>query len=426
MGYNIFLDFDTYSMKPKELNQLFDIFLLIKELKESGKFDNVWFIGEHMDDWLDYRQRHFTHADLYIFYCTPGGYKVKDHEIFVHFHDHPELVVPIFLDRNDVIDALKKYQGYKQTPIRKASLRARLYNIKYLLENLLDRLKLLGTTKLALEYCMAHDNCIPPPSFFINEAGMDVGEVKEMRDLLTSPISYLRDDEKRLNGLAKRILSNYTPGPPTLRDLILNDHVPVFTAKKLVQFLVDNEIFIEIPLASPMFPVNKSVFQLTIPMQDVEREGKIDVFIAHKAEDLHHAKVVYDYLVEGNLVPFLDKLTLPEIAHAKFREAIDQAIARAKHMVIVASKNEYLKSEWVKAEWDIFINMQRQGFDKGNLLVVNAGELDIEALWMEYPSLMLNEVISLNDIERLGPYVGITDENSSNIKNEAGSHHRVD
>lgn len=82
--------------------------------------------------------------------------------------------------------------------------------------------------------------------------------------------------------------------------------------------------------------------------QALHRSGEYDVFISYKSEDEVLAKKVYDYLIQSGKEVFFAKETLPQLGNSEYRTAIFDAIERSKHMVVVGSQPDYLKTKWVK------------------------------------------------------------------------------
>lgn len=119
--------------------------------------------------------------------------------------------------------------------------------------------------------------------------------------------------------------------------------------------------------------------------QALPKSGEYDVFISYKSEDEVLAKKVYDYLTQSGKEVFFAKATLPQLGESEYRTAIFDAIERSKHMVVVSSQPDYLKTKWVKKEWDTFDNEVTDGRKNGTLILVlsddivsNKGNLPIE------------------------------------------------
>ncbi len=108
--------------------------------------------------------------------------------------------------------------------------------------------------------------------------------------------------------------------------------------------------------------------------------NNIDVFISRNKADAALAKKLHDYLLKKGLKVFDSDINLPKIGISDYRKAIDTALEETQHMVIVASSRHSLESEWVEAEWGLFINEKRSGRKKGNILTVIAGDMTIQQL----------------------------------------------
>ncbi len=104
--------------------------------------------------------------------------------------------------------------------------------------------------------------------------------------------------------------------------------------------------------------------------QAMPRSGDYDVFISFKSEDAVLAKKVYDYLKQSGKEVFFSPETLPELGKTEYEKMIFDAIDRAKHMVLIGSNPDYLKTNWVEEEWSTFNNEIREGRKDGNLILV--------------------------------------------------------
>ena len=98
-----------------------------------------------------------------------------------------------------------------------------------------------------------------------------------------------------------------------------------------------------------------------------------DVFISCKSEDYNLARQVHDFLSRNGYNVFLADAELRIIGRAKYGKVIDEALESAEHLVLLASKPEYVKSTYVKNEWRLFLEEQRCGRKTGNLLTICNG-----------------------------------------------------
>jgi hypothetical protein len=139
-----------------------------------------------------------------------------------------------------------------------------------------------------------------------------------------------------------------------------------------------------------------------------------DVFISCKSEDYPYAEEIYNFLKEHGITVFLSNRELRKLGESEYRTAITQAMESAYHLIVFASKAEYIKSTWVYYEWDMFVNAKLKGFKQGQILTilkdVNVNDIAMD-LW-KYESLTFE-----NYKERLLNYVE-TPESLQRKKNE--------
>lgn len=91
---------------------------------------------------------------------------------------------------------------------------------------------------------------------------------------------------------------------------------------------------------------------------------ELDIFISCKDTDdkgnetidLKISREIAKILRSENFKVFLSDQTLSELGSSQYKKTIDEALDRAKAMVVVASKSEYAESNWVRYEWDTFYN----------------------------------------------------------------------
>lgn len=95
-----------------------------------------------------------------------------------------------------------------------------------------------------------------------------------------------------------------------------------------------------------------------------------DVFISCKSEDYIYAEEIYDYLKEHGIKAFLASRELRRLGESEYRLAISKALKEAYHIIVFASKAEYIESTWVMYEWDMFLNAKLKGKKQGNILTI--------------------------------------------------------
>jgi hypothetical protein len=104
------------------------------------------------------------------------------------------------------------------------------------------------------------------------------------------------------------------------------------------------------------------------------------IFLSAKSEDYIPAGRVYSFLTEHGYSVFFSDQTLPRRGNSDYRREIDRALEQAKHLVLVASRKEYVESKWVEAEWGSFINEKRAGRKEGNIIVLLVGSMQVSDL----------------------------------------------
>lgn len=109
--------------------------------------------------------------------------------------------------------------------------------------------------------------------------------------------------------------------------------------------------------------------------QAMPHSGEYDVFLSFKSEDEALARKVYDYLTQSGKEVFFSRETLLQRGDSEYERVIYDALDHAKHMVLVTSNPDYLKTEWVMEEWRAFNNELREGRKTGNLVLVMADDV---------------------------------------------------
>lgn len=102
---------------------------------------------------------------------------------------------------------------------------------------------------------------------------------------------------------------------------------------------------------------------------------KYDVFISCKSEDYKFARQIYNFLTgpELNYKVFLADAELRKKGKTFYGKVIDAAIEASDHLILVASKIEYITSEYVENEWRLFLEEQRIGNKDGNIVTILKG-----------------------------------------------------
>ncbi len=97
---------------------------------------------------------------------------------------------------------------------------------------------------------------------------------------------------------------------------------------------------------------------------------KYDVFISCKSEDYAYAEAIYSFLRDNGINAFLTSKELRKLGESEYRSAITSVLKEVTHIIVFASKAEYVDSRWVYYEWDWFVNAKLKGFKQGNIVTV--------------------------------------------------------
>lgn len=76
----------------------------------------------------------------------------------------------------------------------------------------------------------------------------------------------------------------------------------------------------------------------------------------HMTRDTQIADELYDFLSDRGLPVFLSTRSLEQLGASAYKKAIDDALDQCQILIAVASSAENLASDWVRYEWDGFIN----------------------------------------------------------------------
>ncbi len=102
---------------------------------------------------------------------------------------------------------------------------------------------------------------------------------------------------------------------------------------------------------------------------------KYDVFISCKSEDYKFARQIYNFLTgpELNYKVFLADAELHKKGKTFYGKVIDAALEASDHLILFASKVEYVTTEYVENEWRLFLEELRSGRKKGNIVTILKG-----------------------------------------------------
>ena len=130
--------------------------------------------------------------------------------------------------------------------------------------------------------------------------------------------------------------------------------------------------------------------------QALPKSGEYDVFLYYKSEDEIIAQKVYDYLTQSGKEVFFAKRTLPQLGESEYEEMIFEAIDRSRHMILIGSNPDYLKTSWVKDEWSTFNNEIREGRKMGNLLLLLTDDIVADKGRLP-PQLRQKEIVRMSE-----------------------------
>ncbi len=113
-----------------------------------------------------------------------------------------------------------------------------------------------------------------------------------------------------------------------------------------------------------------------------------EIFISYKhtdenglmTEDFKIAHQLYDLLTKNGYSVFYSKESLQKIGSSRYKNDIDEALDRTKILIVVLTKAEYARSEWVQYEWDSFFNDILSGVKPEGKLFTLTKDVSITAL----------------------------------------------
>ncbi len=131
-----------------------------------------------------------------------------------------------------------------------------------------------------------------------------------------------------------------------------------------------------------------------------------DLFISYKSADRDIADKIRNGLIAINpdIKIFWSENTLAEIGQSDYADAIENAIACSRNMVVVGSSVENITSKWVSFEWHLFRHYQLNDNENYyNNLFLAIDELDVKKL---PGALQICECIKYYDYEKIHKYCG--------------------
>lgn len=102
-----------------------------------------------------------------------------------------------------------------------------------------------------------------------------------------------------------------------------------------------------------------------------------DVFLSFSGEDESAARGVFEFLAARGLRAFFSRQSIPQLGQADYMKAINTALDRARHMIVLSSSADGFAKPWVEREWTMFLNEKLSGRKGGNIVVVTAGTVAV-------------------------------------------------
>lgn len=112
----------------------------------------------------------------------------------------------------------------------------------------------------------------------------------------------------------------------------------------------------------------------------MKSDHNYDVFISYKSEDINVASELCSFLTQNGLSVFFSQQSLNVRGDSDYSQIIDEALDKSSHMIVVASKVEYLSTGWVHYEWMTFANELRAGHKSGNLITLLSSDISLSLL----------------------------------------------
>jgi len=100
----------------------------------------------------------------------------------------------------------------------------------------------------------------------------------------------------------------------------------------------------------------------------------------HVTRDYELAKEVFSFLSARGLKVFFSEISLENVGTAEYKRTIDDALEAATVLVAVGARRESLAAEWVRYEWDGFLNDILSGFKKGGKVFAYVDHMETAAL----------------------------------------------
>jgi hypothetical protein len=111
------------------------------------------------------------------------------------------------------------------------------------------------------------------------------------------------------------------------------------------------------------------------------QEHGFDVFISCKSEDYASARELYNYLEHNGFKPFLADISIKEVGIDQYTLLIGEVIGVCQNMIVFASNPDYIKTSYVTAEWEAFVNDINSGHKpNGKLVTILTPDIEVRSL----------------------------------------------
>lgn len=154
-----------------------------------------------------------------------------------------------------------------------------------------------------------------------------------------------------------------------------------------------------------------------------------NIFISCKSEDYRIGREIYDFIVHGGFSVFIADQELRKLGKDDYGREIDSALEQATHLIVIASKIEYIEQEtspYVYYEWHSFSEEKKCGRKKGNLITILEDSIHVS----ELPYALRHcQSIKLSEYQNITNYINVDSISlfgstiSQNIKKTHQTHH---
>lgn len=103
---------------------------------------------------------------------------------------------------------------------------------------------------------------------------------------------------------------------------------------------------------------------------DSQKKYDYDVFISCKSEDYRYGEEIYDFLKQNGIHPFIATIELKGMKDSAYVKALGKALDHSYHLIVFASSEDNISSNWVTDEWETFYNEKNSGRKQGNILTI--------------------------------------------------------